>query len=298
MSGQVEQVSEKVDIDFAKFSDEIARRAQNWTWEHKDDGDTFTVRYATHAPMIFDTQEPDLAQHLRAAHEGDWTVEPLTCLIIETLIDLFDVKSAIDIGTHLGFISLFMLRIPGVDRVDGVEMNPDVVRSVERTMGLNEATLSTASRFHMHNCALSDVDEPSQTIWYEGMRLAFEKRHRFTETTLDVKSLASLCEEMGDIPDLMKIDIEGYEAKLVNDLDRLLDRKRFKVILELHWDEIVERNGATRKDVVMPFLSRGYRAARLNWHQKMPRQNFMLEVNSENIDEMLANKNHAMYVFF
>ena len=203
-----------------------------------------------------------------------------------------------DIGTHLGFMSLFMLRIPGVARVDGIEMNPEVVASVERTMALNELNLATGSRYYMHNCALSDADEPSQTIWYEGMRLAFEKRHRFAETTLDVRSLASLCDEIGEIPDLMKIDIEGYEAKLVPDLDRLLDRKRFKAVLELHWDEIVERNGATRKQVVMPFLSRGYRAARLNWHQKMPRQNFMVEITPDNIDEMLANKNHAMYVFF
>ena len=177
-------------------------------------------------------------------------------------------------------------------------MNPEVVASVKRTMDLNDPGLRTNERFFMHMCALSDVDMPQQTVWYEGMRLAFEKRPRFTEVELDIRSLKSICNEIGAIPDLMKIDIEGFEGKLVSDLDALLENKRVVTVLELHWDEIVERNGATRKEVVMPFLSRGYRAARLNWHQKMPRQNFMIEVTPENIDEMLANKNHAMYVFF
>jgi FkbM family methyltransferase len=253
------------------------------------------VNFTTHGPMTFDMTTPEVADWLRDAHKDSWTIEPFTCLVLETLADLFGLTTALDVGTHFGFISQFMLRMPQMTRVDGIEMNPGAAAAVAAHHAL---TPDYASRYHMHLAGLSDKTALDQTIWYDGMRLSFEKHGRFQEAQLDILSLTDLVDRIGDMPGLIKIDIEGFEGRLVDDLNTLLDTHRPKVLLELHWDEIVERHGATRRDIMMAFLSRGYHCGRLQWHQKMPKAGFMQEVTLDNLDEMLGNKNHAMFALF
>ncbi len=182
-------------------------------------------------------------------------------------------------------------------RVDGIEMNPGVAAAVAANHALNP-DLNPGTRYHMHLAGLSDITALDQTVWYEGMHLSFEKHHRFTEAQLDTLSLCDLITRIGTMPGLIKIDIEGFEGRLVDDLNTLLDSHRPKILLELHWDEIVERHGHTRREIMMAFLSRGYHCGRLQWHQKMPKAGFMQEVTVDNLDEMLDSKKHAMFALF
>ncbi len=290
-------MTSKTDLTYDVLLDEIARRAKTWAWWHDDKGDQLTVNFTTHGAMEFDTSHKDVAAWMADAHKDGWTIEPFSCLVLETLADLTGATTALDIGTHYGFISQFMLRLPQMTRVDGIEMNPFAAGVVAANHAKNPA-LDPDNRYHMHVAGLSDTSALNQTVWYEGMRLAFEKRGRWTEGTLDILSLRDLCDRIGHVPDLIKIDIEGWEGRLVDDLNHILDQHHPAVLLELHWDEIVERHGATRRDIMMAFLSHGYRCGRLQWHQKMPKAGFLQEVTVENLDEMLGNKNHAMFALF
>lgn len=285
------------DVTFDVLLAAIAERAKTWKWDSAEEGDQLRVNFSTHGPMQFDITKPEVAEWLRDAHKDGWTIEPFSCLVLETMADLFGLTTAMDIGTHYGFISQFLLRMPQMTRVDGVEMNPFAAAVVAANHKLSPA-LAADTRFHMHLAGLSDHSAMNQTVWYEGMRLAFEKQGRFQEAQLDILSLSDLIGRIGDMPELIKIDIEGFEGRLVDDLNTLLDHHRPKVLLELHWDEIVERHGHSRRDIMMAFLSRGYRCGRLQWHQKMPKAGFMQETTLENLDEMLATKNHAMYALF
>ncbi len=284
-------------ITYEELLAAIAERAKIWSWRSDDMGDRLQVNFSTHGPMMFDMSKPEVAAWLRDAHADDWTIEPFPCLMLETLADLFGLTTALDIGTHFGFISQFLLRLPQMTRVDGVEMNPGAASAVAANHALNP-DLDPEKRYHMQLAGLSDETSLNQTVWYEGMRLSFERHDRFTEVDLDILSLSDLVARIGHVPQLIKIDIEGFEGRLVDDLNTLLETHRPKVLLELHWDEIVERHGHTRREIMMAFLSRGYQCGRLQWHQKMPKAGFMQEVNPDNLDEMLGNKNHAMYVLF
>ena len=294
------ECDEKVPFTYDDFISELQRRAAEWSWCSVEHDGVMEVAFSTHSPFQLDITEPEVAEWMRDAHKDGWTIEPLSCLVMETIIELTGARTAMDIGTHFGFISLFLLRLPTLSKIHGIEMHPGAVATVRRHLELpsNQEAFDGDGRYQMHWCALSDRDQPHATVWYEGMRLAFAPRPRFTSSQMDVRSLASIVDDIGGVPDFIKIDIEGYEGKLVGDLDRLLDEARPSVLLELHWDEIVERHGTTRAKIVDLFLSRGYRAARLNWHQKMPKRNFASEVTSENVAEMLRTKNHAVYVFF
>ncbi len=287
------------DITFDVFMDALRGRAGDWKWESREQNNRLDISFTTHSPFSLDLSLPEVAAWMRDAHADGWTVEPLSCLVAEVLIDLKLARTALDIGTHFGFISMFLLRHPALSMVHGIEMNPGAVAAVEQHLALPQnSAMEPARRYQMHQCALSDKDSPQCEVWYSGMRLSFDPHPRFTRSRMDVRSLASICREIGEVPDFLKIDIEGYEGRLLHDLAWCIDEGRPTVLLELHWDEIVEANGATRAEIMNLFLSRGYRAARLNWHQKMPRRNFANEVTKENVEQLLREKNHAMYAFF
>lgn len=285
------------DITFDALLAEVAARAKNWSWSAEDRGDVLQVNFATHGPMLFDMHAPEVAEWMRDAHKDNWTIEPFSCLVLETLADMSGATTALDIGTHYGFISQFLLRMPSMTRIDGVEMNPFAAAAVANNHALNP-DLDASSRYHMHLAGLAGVSELDKTIWYEGMRLAFEEHGRFQEAKLDILSLCDLVDRIGTVPDLIKIDIEGFEGCLVDDLNTLLEKHRPKVLLELHWDDVVERHGHTRHEIMTTFLSRGYQCGRLQWHQKMPRAGFMQEVTEANLTEMLDGKRHAMFALF
>lgn len=287
-------------LTYNQFMQELTRRSAGWTWMAQDLGEQLEVAFSTHSPFRLDISATEVATWMRDAHKDGWTIEPLSCLVMETLIEMKGARTALDIGTHFGFISTFLLRLEQLQKVHGIEMNPCAVEAVERHLALpsNQMKFAPEQRYQMHWCALSDKDEPQATVWYSGMRLSFKPHPQFTEAKMDVRSLTSIVEDIGGVPDFIKIDIEGYEGKLVESLDRLLETSRPTVLMELHWDEVVEIHGATRVQLLDLFLSRGYSAARLNWHQRMPRQNFGVEVTVENAAQMLKEKNHAMYVFF
>jgi len=284
-------------FSFDDLMAETQRRAPDWNWSANDHNQQIDLKFTTHDQMVLDLSDEEVADWFRDAHKDGWTVEPFSCLVLEILVEKFNLTSALDIGTHFGFISLFLLRLKQLEKIYGVEMNPKAVQVVEQQLAANPG-FSPSDRYKMFNVGLSDQIELDQTIWYEGMRLSFQSLHRFTEHKLDILSLKALCDQIGYVPELMKIDIEGWEGRLVDDLNIILDEAKPKVLLELHWDEVVERHGKTRKDIMMAFLSRGYNCARLNWHQKMPRGGFYQEVTIENLDEMLGNKPHAMFALF
>lgn len=63
-----------------------------------------------------------------------------------------------------------------------------------------------------------------------------------------------------EAPDIIKIDVEAYQAKAVNGGLKTFKKHRPHIILELHDPEKVERMGTTNQKTIQPLLDMGYRA--------------------------------------
>ena len=63
---------------------------------------------------------------------------------------------------------------------------------------------------------------------------------------------------LGLVPDLLKIDVEGYEHEVLLGASELLRNRKPPVCLELHLDEL-DRRGVDARDVLGELQSHGYR---------------------------------------
>jgi FkbM family methyltransferase len=80
-----------------------------------------------------------------------------------------------------------------------------------------------------------------------------EPRNEFEMTSLDQEVGA-----LGVVPDLVKIDVEGYELEVLIGARQLLARERPPMCLELHLD-LLERRGVRAQAVTSELQSHGYR---------------------------------------
>lgn len=282
---------------FDELSNELNARKRGFDWSFVDQGEKAVVQLGPTTTFALSLTEPLSADFTRKAHANGRTVEPSVCLCLQAVIELFNVETVLDIGAHYGFLSLFMAKQQPVNSVHSVEMNPDVVKILTANLDLNP---DAKAKCTIHNIGVSDADHLAQDIWFHGMRLLFEEpaNKGIPHTKLDILTFNSLIERVGQMPDLIKIDIEGFEAKLVSDL-RTFDTtgKRPAIMLELHGEELLNRLGSTRKDIFDALFGQGYECAMLTWHQHMPASGLISEVTAENLDEKLA-KPHGMYLFW
>jgi FkbM family methyltransferase len=72
-----------------------------------------------------------------------------------------------------------------------------------------------------------------------------------------VRPMDDVCEELGYVPDLIKVDVEGFELQCLRGLRRTLERTRAELFLEIH-PEFLEPLGHSPADIVRLVGEMGY----------------------------------------
>jgi len=94
--------------------------------------------------------------------------------------------------------------------------------------------------------------------------IAFEmnprRKKRFTSATLDILTLDEYCASTGTSPDLIKIDTEGYQAKILPGAAETIENSRPILLMEFDRPEKMRYFDTTNEAVVRPLFELGYRA--------------------------------------
>ncbi len=174
--------------------------------------------------------------------------EPRTTQLI--LTDLAGSKTFIDIGANTGYFTLMAALLVGKEgKVYAFEPNPDMLKelrnhialnSVETQVVISECALSDGAQqdvdFFISNCptnnGLSSLT-PSQFALDHGMLSLNRKIVIQTETFDQWAAMAKL----GPVIDLIKIDVEGAEEKVLRGmLGTLSNHPPAKIICETEWN--------------------------------------------------------------
>ncbi len=169
--------------------------------------------------------------------------------------------SFIDIGANIGMITLLAARLVGPSgRVLSVEPNPDPRALLRRHIEMNGI-----ENVEIVDVALSDA--------VEDKTLSVVGDHDGVATLADMAGGAGVTRAhrlrtvVGDdaIPDglpgsvLIKIDVEGYETKVLRGLSHILERYRPMVITEFEPRHLV-RAGSSPEELISLMTGRGYKA--------------------------------------
>ncbi len=107
-------------------------------------------------------------------------------------------------------------------------------------------------------------------------------------------SIDHFCNEHNLKPGLLKIDVDGYEAKVVPGALETLRRHKPVVFLELHKKKFTQRFGVTRNEIVEPLFEMGYKAILLDDHHDRTRA--VMPVNRKS--QQIGREETDMFIFY
>lgn len=163
-------------------------------------------------------------------HEFDSEVP----IIKDILSELDNGDVFFDIGSNIGMYSCVISQRIGAESVVAFEPSPPAYRKLQKNSKLN-------GNFHHFQIAVSDTDDMIEfavdvgdvqsrmsTINTDSSATDYEIRE------VSSRKLASVVEDEDlPLPNIIKIDVEGAEFKVLNGMDRLLDSIRI-IYCEIH----------------------------------------------------------------
>lgn len=230
------------------------------------------MRMVPYLPRVrFDAEvSPDAAKWISRKHAAGAVHEPATLAAFIAAHKRGPIRHVFDCGALFGYFSLFALNYFEDVEVTAFEMHPGVIKDLAHNL-LPYGTVVHA--------ALGDEVRIPVKIWISGFNIYEEptggwdkldevagamkprglnNRGRFF-TEVPFITLDSWCAEH-PAPDLLKIDVEGYQAKALKGAMGMIAAKKPLIVIELHDPEKLERFGVTNAQTVQPLFDLGYRA--------------------------------------
>jgi FkbM family methyltransferase len=144
-------------------------------------------------------------------------------------------------------------------RFDGV-VTPHVAGLTETHLGEKDLWFARTRLFEQE----PEKSEYQEPVWRR-LKFFLRKRNRgLVKTRAELTSIDHLAAARGLVPDLLKIDVDGYEGKVLRGGIETFAKHRPPIMLELHKDKLL--NGEKRSDVVGILLDIGYQALFLTDH--------------------------------
>lgn len=148
-----------------------------------------------------------------------------------------------NIGAHLGFFVLILSRLVGSEgRVISFEPNPEVRKRLVENLSLNDFN----GRALVDGSALGDIDGTAE------FSLALsDTQGRFTDlpyvkpgSVIQVlcKRLDTYVEEGNPVPDVILMDVEHAEGRVLRGMERTLENHRPIVVAELHGETAIKES--------------------------------------------------------
>jgi FkbM family methyltransferase len=189
-----------------------------------------------------------------------------------------------DLGAHIGYFSMFCQLLWQEVRIVAFDMHPGAFSDLRNNLIQHQKHKENVTFVH---AAMSDIgDGDKKDIFISGFNI-YEKPDSGWEALKEQpgankkrgdggagKAKIPFCTIDGSvehfgIPDLIKIDVEGYQAKAIAGAHNTIKKHRPIVIIELHDKEKTSRLGTTNAQTVQPLFDAGYEAYWCGNHRDM-----------------------------
>ena len=205
-------------------------------------------------------------QWLDRKHAKGAVHEPATLAAFLAISKRFECETIFDLGALFGYFSLICKDLFPRAAITAFDMH---------TAAFDQLVRNVPNSVRCVNAVVSDVSKKDTTIFISGMNI-FEKPARGWDylydepgatkargskgaglAIVDFLTLDEYC-ATNKAPDLIKIDVEGYQTKAVLGAKQLIKHWRPIVVIELHDPPKLARLGTTNQETVQPFFDEGY----------------------------------------
>ena len=215
--------------------------------------------------MYVDGRDIGIASHL--IMEGIW--EHWISNAIKT-----DMRGAVvvDVGANFGWYSLLAAKAEA-RHVYAFEANPNLAKHLKNTVQVN----GLGGKVDVHAVAVSDCEEQVEldvfTEWSGGGSALFrqekpDETHTVSSVTLD-KALKDVGSKFEGAPWVVKVDVEGFEPRVVLGAKELLSKHQVTAYVEYHPDP----EGRTKLTEMLDFFEQqGFRMGHVGYDAKVRSQ--------------------------
>lgn len=239
--------------------------------------------------------------------------EPIVTALLDFCMDHGEVRHFYDAGAAFGYFSFVAsARRDRPATSHAFEMMPRFTAEIEAMIAEHKL-----GNVHLNRTGLSDAYRGATDIWFSISKM-FESeprpqdyrdppfvrlkmrlkgradRDKPVKTRVTIDSIDHYGETAGVAPDVIKIDVDGYEAKVLPGAMATLRTHRPVILLELHRRKFIDRFGVSRADIVRPLFELGYTCLFLTRHNDLTRN----EIRPVGPDDPLISREETDFTMF
>ncbi len=239
--------------------------------------------------------------------------EPVATAVLDYLLDTQTVTQFMDLGAANGYFALIAAgRTDKEIEAFAFDMQPYAFEAMQK-----QAASLGIDRLHPHLSGMSDKYEGEQKIWYSVTKMfqrepdpseyrdnVFKRfkfwlkgrsgRDELKTAMVTIDSIDHYCASKSISPEVIKIDVDGYEQKVIaGGLETFRKNWPF-IMLEIHKMTLLGRFVSSRRDVVKPLYDLGYRCLFFDNHHFLDRANPILV----DLDHPLWDRERTDFVLF
>jgi FkbM family methyltransferase len=197
------------------------------------------------------------------AHKG-WH-EPSTTFLLESLAQ--DKSSFVDVGSHLGYFSILFSSITG-NKSLAIELDPSNFEELKRAVAFQPAVIR--DRIAIVHCGVSNVagtiELPAKRALSPGRSICAAREIEGRRVTVEILTLDEVIRRHEFAPDIVKIDVEGFEFNALRGAANTISMFKPILILEVHPQHMC-RIGHNPSMVSRFLRDRGYTMYAFNDHR-------------------------------
>jgi FkbM family methyltransferase len=183
-------------------------------------------------------------------YDRDWPSVPEVSAL--TASRLKSGAQVFDLGAHQGIVAMMLAHVVGQDgSVVAVEAERHNYEVALRNMELNDL-----EQVHMVHAAAAA--KQGRIGFADGLNGHVVARGRLGSSRVRSVTIDGLAVEYGR-PDVVLIDVEGYEAEVLRGAEKCLDLRNTDFFIEVHGGEGLEELGGSPGDVIGHFPSHRFR---------------------------------------
>jgi FkbM family methyltransferase len=196
---------------------------------------------------------------LKNKHQNKSVHEPATIAAFAFLQENFtnQIDIIFDVGALYGYFSLISKSMFPHSTVFSFEMNPISWLALCQNINTNKHLAIPATQ--CINAGLSDNTVFQKKVSVHNFMLEeCDENVSAKSCVIDIMSLDDFCRISGYKPDLIKIDVEGYQAKIFPGAMKTIEAKKPIIILEFDSAKNLSNFNTTNKQITKPLFDLGY----------------------------------------
>jgi FkbM family methyltransferase len=150
-----------------------------------------------------------------------------------------------------------------------MKYNHEIAKQNIRMNGLKK-------RFKLYNFAISDIDE---TLYFDSLKSNSDNTNNFFfKEKIKAKNISNFFKNINNL-DLIFLDIEGMESKIIpHILNKNLNKIKF-IFIELHGDKILSKFNSSNKEIYQLLIKHKFKLNVLNKKKFLNFKNIKIPTN-------------------